>query len=156
MPQFDYGTFLSQAFWLAVFFIIQYILMVKVIVPAFRNAINGRKSHIQGQVSLAEKLANEAENLKRDYEQKLEFARQENIKNMNELIDKIKKESDEQLSKLENELSQDFIKHEKRIQNFANSVADELDELALQTATNIINKISPKKIIKKDISKYIN
>lgn len=156
MPLLNPDTFTSQLFWLAIFFIGQYILMTKFIVPVFRNTFAQRKDHIKNEIETAEKYTNIAEQLKSDYEEKLEHAKQENIRQMHELLDKIKRDSDLQMERLENELAADVIKHEKRIQNFVEQVSGELEELALETAADVIHKISSKKPSKQQLTKYMN
>lgn len=156
MPLLETDTFTSQLFWLAIFFVGQYVLMSRFIVPAFRNTFTQRKDYIKSEIETAEKYTNIADQLKLDYEEKLEHAKQENIHQMNELLDKIKHDSDLQMERLENELAADFIKHEKRVKNFVDQVSGELEELAIETAADVIHKISNKKPSKQHLTKYVN
>jgi len=156
MPLLEPSNFISQIFWLLVFFIIQYLLMAKFIIPAFSRTINGRRNFIHNKIIQADKMATKAEKLKKDYEEKLNKAKLDNINQMNELIEKIKKESDQQMQILDHELAEDYLKNEKRIKDFIEYSSNDIDKLAIETAYNLVSKIAEKKVNKSDLNKYLN
>ncbi|MEQ9116506.1 MAG: hypothetical protein RLN62_06910 [Rickettsiales bacterium] len=156
MPLLDSSNFLSQIFWLLLFFVIQYWLMAKFIIPSFSRTISHRKNYISNKIKQSEKMTEEAELLKKDYEEKLNSAKAENIKQMNQVVNDIKLRSDQQLKNLEKELSEDYLRYEKRVEEFVKDSSSEIDNLAIETAYNLVNRIAEKKIPKSDLNKYLN
>ena len=61
MPQLDYHTFVPQLVWLAITFVILYVLMATIALPKVRAAIEGRRHHLDGDLSRAATLKEEAE-----------------------------------------------------------------------------------------------
>lgn len=148
MPLLDPSNFLSQLIWLAIFFLFQYFLFIKFIIPSFKKREKERKFYIQEQLKLAEQLAAQAEELKKDYETRLKLAKEENIKQMNKLIEEIKKDSEQKLSLLEKELEADFIANQERIKKFAATTSKDLDKFSAEIASAIINQINNDKVTK--------
>jgi len=61
MPQLDVETFPSQLFWLAVTFVVLYILMSWVGLPRLTAAIEARRQRREGDLARAAQLRSEAE-----------------------------------------------------------------------------------------------
>ena len=61
MPQLEFETFYGQLFWLAVVFIALYVVMWKLVLPNIGGVIETRGNKIQGDLSEAEKMKNQAE-----------------------------------------------------------------------------------------------
>ena len=156
MPLLEPSNFISQSFWVLIFFTAQYLLIAKLIAPSFRGVFKSRKDYIQRQIDLADQFTKEAEKLKSEYELNLEKAKQQNIEQMHLLIEKIKEDSANKLANLEHELQIEHESSENRIHNFIDNSSDDLNKIALDTASNIINRISGDKPKKSELTKYLN
>jgi F-type H+-transporting ATPase subunit b len=61
MPQLDLSTFTPQLIWLAVWFVVLYLLMSKLALPRIAAAINARRERRESDLSRAAQLRSEAE-----------------------------------------------------------------------------------------------
>ena len=64
MALFNFNAFFSQIFWLAIFFIAQYYLLAKVVLPKFKVVFDKRIKHINEEIAIADNLTNKANKLK--------------------------------------------------------------------------------------------
>ena len=75
LPQLDISTWPNQLLWLAVTFLMGYLLMAKVITPRIGTVLNTRRQTIFDDLKRAKDAEAEAKQLKEDYESALETAR---------------------------------------------------------------------------------
>jgi F-type H+-transporting ATPase subunit b len=77
MPQLDPAFFGTQLFWLAVSFVVLYLLMWRVAMPQIAGVLKQRDDKIQGDLETAQKLKEETKSVIAAYEQALATARGE-------------------------------------------------------------------------------
>src|SRR5271157_3555225 len=75
MPQLDFSTFPSQLFWLAVVFVVLYLLMARIGLPKVGAVIAERKAKAAGDLDQASRMKAEAEAVMAAYERSLADAR---------------------------------------------------------------------------------
>src|SRR5262245_28584830 len=75
MPQLDYHTFLPQLVWLAISFVVLYILMTTLALPKVKEAIDGRRQRLDGDLGRAAAAKQEAEAALATYQKTLADAR---------------------------------------------------------------------------------
>jgi len=75
MPQFDASTFPSQLIWLAIFFVLLYVVLSRVALPRISSVLEERQRRIGGDLEKAESLRAEAETVLADYEKAMTEAR---------------------------------------------------------------------------------
>ena len=75
LPQLDVSTYPSQLFWLAVTFVVLYVLMSKVALPKIADVLEERQERIESDLGKAEQLKTEAEAVRADYEKAVAEAR---------------------------------------------------------------------------------
>jgi F-type H+-transporting ATPase subunit b len=155
MALFNFDAFFSQIFWLAIFFIAQYYLLAKLVIPKFRVIFDKRIKHIEDEISMADNLTNKANEMKNAYEAKVKVAQDESMSRMNLAVIEAKKISVTQLADLENALAKDMLKQELRLQKFCSAMRGELEDISLATAAMMIEKITHDKIGQKDLEKYL-
>lgn len=63
MPQLDPSTFIPQLFWLAITFGVLYFLMARLALPKIIDTIEGRNAQIARDISAAEKMRQECQQL---------------------------------------------------------------------------------------------
>jgi F-type H+-transporting ATPase subunit b len=89
MPQLDLSTFPSQIFWLAVFFVVLYLLMAKLAMPKIERVIDERRRRIDTDLDKAGQMKTEAEAVIAAYEKALADARHQAQLTMKETSDKL-------------------------------------------------------------------
>ena len=69
MPQLDPTWFASQLFWLAVTFVMIYVILAKMALPPLMEIIERRKQTVEGDISQAQTLKSQAEQAPRSLHQ---------------------------------------------------------------------------------------
>jgi len=156
MPQFDLATFSGQMFWLIIVFSLQYFIIAKLVVPGFKALFNRRAKHLGHQLQEAEKLSKKSEELRLDYEQKLEEVKKKHA----ELLDKASKEiestSETKLAALEESFIKEVKQREKKLDKAQKDIETAIDEATLDLASGLLNKVAHIKVNKKKLAKYMN
>ena len=80
MPQFDPEWFASQIFWLVVTFGLLYLLLSRIAIPRIAEVMEERQDKVEDDLTKAEKLRNEAEDILAEYEKTLAEAQSESQK----------------------------------------------------------------------------
>jgi len=75
MPQLETATFLPQLVWLAIAFVVLYLLMAKVALPRVAGVLDERKKRLDHDLEEAARLKRETEKAIAEYEQALATAR---------------------------------------------------------------------------------
>jgi F-type H+-transporting ATPase subunit b len=89
MPQLDLSTFPSQIFWLAVFFVVLYLLMAKLAIPRIEKVIDERRNRVESDLDKAAQMKSEAEAVIAAYEKALADARHQAQLTMKETSDRL-------------------------------------------------------------------
>src|SRR3954451_19742786 len=95
MPQLDVATFPSQLFWLAVTFIILYILMSRVGLPRLTVAIDARRQRREEDLARAARLKTEAEAANAAFQRTMAQARAQAQMAIKETTDRLAAEAAE-------------------------------------------------------------
>jgi F-type H+-transporting ATPase subunit b len=115
MPQLDFSTFPSQIFWLAVIFVLLYLLMARVALPRVSAMIDARKARIDGDLERAARMKAEAEAVMAAYERSLADARAQAQATLKAATDRFAAEAAERQRKAAEVLALETAAAEKRI-----------------------------------------
>jgi F-type H+-transporting ATPase subunit b len=115
MPQLDFSTFPSQIFWLAVIFVLLYLLMSRVALPRVSAAIVARRAKIDGDLERAAQMKAEAEAVMAAYERSLADARAQAQATLKEAMDRFGAEAAERQRQAAEKLNAETANAEKRI-----------------------------------------
>lgn len=115
MPQFDPSNVSPQLVWLAITFIILYLLMAKVALPRVGQVLERRQHRIDENLKKAEALKTEAEAAAAAYEAVLADARGKAHEVMRELRDQMAAEAAERHAELKKRLDGEITAAETRI-----------------------------------------
>jgi F-type H+-transporting ATPase subunit b len=97
LPQFDATWFPSQLFWLAVTFFLMYRFFARTALPRIADTMAARAGQIQGDITSAEQIAEQAKNIRTSYEREMMRAKDKAGEAIREVDAKIKLKSADML-----------------------------------------------------------
>jgi F-type H+-transporting ATPase subunit b len=141
MPQLNPLDWAPQLIWLVITFGILYLLMVKVALPRIGSVIEARATQIAKDLATADKLRRDTEEAIAAYEQALAEAKQKAHAIVEEGRAQLKEETAAERAKLEGELAKKSAEAEARIEQAKNSAMREVNAVAVDVATDIVNRL---------------
>jgi F-type H+-transporting ATPase subunit b len=141
MPQFDFGYWPGQIFWLLVTFGVLYVVLSRVLLPRVRGTLNAREDRIAGDLKEARRLRDVAEADARAAEAELNEARARAHRTAADARAKAATEASLSQSKLEADLSARLAKAEVRIREARDEAMSHVTAIADDTAKAIVSKL---------------
>ena len=148
MPQLNPDSFASQIFWLALTFILFFLIAWRVALPKIGRVLEDRRERIDRDVSKAQEVRNEAEAVLAEYEKLSAEGRasaQVVLREANELA---AAEAAAEHEKLSHRLADDITKAERRIDEARKSALEGVGDVAAEIA-----QAAAAKLIGLDVSK---
>lgn len=114
-PPFDSTTFASQLVWLAITFVVLYVLMAKLTLPRLGSIIEGRQKRIEGDIAEASAMKTQSDAAMAAYEKALADARANAQAIANETREKQAAEAEARRKQLEDALNAKLAEADKTI-----------------------------------------
>lgn len=150
MPQLDIATFLPQLAWLAVTFIILFVVMRFIGLPRVGSIITRRRERIEGDLDKAQRMKAEAEAVIAAYEKALTEARAKAQAVMRETAEQLNAEAAVRNKELAEKLHAETAAAEKRIAAAKSKTLEDLREMALEVAraasAKLVGEADPKRL----------
>jgi len=143
MPQLDFGTYPNQIFWLVVTLLVLYFLLSRIALPRIASILSERQGAIARDLEQAEELRRKAVAAEEAYKQALADARAEANQIIAEAKAEIQKEMDAANAKAEAEIAARTAESEKRIAEIRSGMMQAVEDVARDTAVEIIDAILP-------------
>lgn len=140
-PPFQGHTFASQLIWLAIAFVLLYVLMSKLALPRLAAIIEGRQNRIAGDIGEAERLKKKSEEAMAAYEKSLADARNRAQAIANETRDKQAAEANARRKTLEDALNVKLADAEKTIAATKQSAMANVRGIAEDAARAIVARL---------------
>ena len=142
MPQLNPEFWLSQIFWLIIFFGVLYFLIHKFFSPKLFSLIDQRADLLRSLISETENNKNQIQKLDNEYNKIIDEAK----KNSKEISAKLSDEFNEKISikkkEFENYLNAETTKVENDINHFKQQALDNISEIASEFSKELIEKIT--------------
>jgi F-type H+-transporting ATPase subunit b len=142
MPQLDPAGFLPQLFWLAVSFLVLYVLMKRLAVPQVGRAIEARRRQLDTDLGRAGELRNQAEAALAGYEKTLSSARAEAQATLREATARMAAEAAERQRQLADTLAQQISEAERRIAAGKDQALAEIRGIAVDVGGTVVEKLT--------------
>ena len=155
MPQFDFSTFPSQIFWLAVCFTVLFVLLNKMVVPKVDDILTERQKRIDDDLSKAADLKAETEAAIAAYEQALADARAKAQAALKEVHEANLKAADERSREVGERLAAQIAEGEGRIIAAKTQALKDVSSIAAEVAQTAAEKIAGIKATKADVTKVV-
>jgi F-type H+-transporting ATPase subunit b len=140
-PPFNSHTFASQLVWLALFFILLYVLMAKWALPQVGRVIENRQKRIAGDIAEAERLKAQSDEAVAAYEKALADARGRAQAIANETREQQAKEADAARKKVEDALNVKLAEAEKAIAATKHAAMSNVRAIAEDAAAAIVERL---------------
>ncbi|HCL64309.1 MAG TPA: ATP F0F1 synthase subunit B' [Rhizobium sp.] len=154
-PPFDQTTYPSQLLWLVITFGLFYMLMQKVIVPRVGGILESRHDRIAQDLDEAARLKSEADAAIETYERELSAAKAKAGQIASAARDSAKAKADAERAAVEAELTEKVAKAEARIADIKAKAFAEVDTIASDTVTAIVEKLIGTKVTKTDVKSAV-
>jgi F-type H+-transporting ATPase subunit b len=148
MPQLNPDSFASQIFWLALTFIIFFLIAWRVALPKIGRVLEDRRERIDRDVSKAQDVRNEAEAVLAEYEKLSAEGRASAQVVLREANEVAAAEAAAEHEKLGRRLADDIAKAERRIDEARKSALEGVGDVAAEIA-----QAAAAKLIGLDVSK---
>tara|TARA_B100000575_G_scaffold292697_1_gene301801 strand:+ start:1022 stop:1513 length:492 start_codon:yes stop_codon:yes gene_type:complete len=156
MPQLNPEFFVSQLFWLAVFFTFLFVFLWKVSLPRIAVVLKKRQDKIDETLSSAKELQKSASEIENKINNQINKTRLETDEKIKETIKSLKDDVSTQLSSLDSELENKVSDAEKKILKSKDDQMKSIDEEIANITKLTVSKIIDIQVSNDDISKAIN
>ena len=156
MPQLNPEFWFSQIFWLTITFGILFIILSKFILPKIRNNLETRKSQIMENIEIADNQKINSEKNLKEYDKIIFDAKVTAKKTFNLAREKIQLDLAKEREKIEGELSSEVNDVEKEINDLKKSAPEKISLIAVDTASEIVNKLIGVEVNKSNVSAIVN
>jgi F-type H+-transporting ATPase subunit b len=141
MPQLDYHTFVPQLVWLAISFVVLYILMSTLALPKVRAAIEGRRRRLDDDLGRAAALKEEAAAALDAYQKTLAAARAAAQETLRQTGEKLAAEAAERQRQLAATLAEQIAAAEARIAAGKEQALGEIRGIAAEVGGAVVEKL---------------
>jgi len=142
MPQLDLSTFTPQLFWLAVWFVVLYLLMAKIGLPRIAVAIDARRQRREDDLARAGRLKAEAELANAAFLRTMATARAEAQALLKETGDRLAAEAAQRQRALAADLSSQIAAAEQRIADTKEAALSEVRGIAIDVGRSVVEKLT--------------
>jgi F-type H+-transporting ATPase subunit b len=140
-PPFQLETFASQLVWLAIAFVLLYVLMTKLALPRVASIIEGRRKHIADDVAEASRLKGESDAAVAAYEKALADARGRAQAIASETRDRQAAQAEATRKSLEDQLNAKLAEAEKTIAATKQNAMTNVHGIAADAAKAIVERL---------------
>ena len=143
MPQLEQiEFFISQLFWLGVFFGILIVVLTYFTLPKIRAFLNKRNEFVNSHLSKQDELIKKAEQLFQDYETKINEAKDQASQIINEAKESALQESEKLIKETEDKIQSEIKKTEERVNQEKKQALNDLEDQLKDSATSFLGKIT--------------
>lgn len=142
MPQLDYHTFVPQLVWLAISFVVLYILMTTLALPKVKSAIEGRRHHLDSDLGRAAEAKQEAETALAAYQKTLADARAAAQETLRQAGERLAAEAAERQRQLAATLAAQIDAAEARIAAGKDEALAQIRTVAADVGSAVVEKLT--------------
>jgi F-type H+-transporting ATPase subunit b len=141
LPQLDLTSFPPQLFWLAISFVVLYLLVSRLALPRVTDILRTREEKIAGDLDQAERLNREAGDALKGYEQALAEARAKATDIAAQTRAAVQAEADARQAEAEARFAAQTAEAETRIRATRDQAMSQVREIASDTATALVSRL---------------
>ena len=142
MPQLDISTFMPQLVWLAIWFVVLYLLMAKLALPRIARAMEARRRRREDDLARAAQLKAEADAASAAYQKTLAKARAQAQSTIKDASDRLAADAAAQQRALAARLAEQIEAAERRIAATKEQALAEVRGIAVDVGRSVVEKLT--------------
>lgn len=142
MPQLDFTTYLPQLFWLAVAFILLYVVMAKKALPRVGEVLEERQNRIDGDLEQAENFRKESEKLEEALEKLTAEARAKALAHLQAERENVQAVLDKKQAAMAQSLEERLGEAEGHIAKAKSQALKSVEDIATEACVSIVAVVS--------------
>jgi F-type H+-transporting ATPase subunit b len=142
MPQLDISTFTPQLVWLAIWFVVLYLLMAKLALPRIARAMEARRRRREDDLARAAQLKAEADAASAAYQKTLAEARAQAQSTIKDASDRLAADAAAQQRALAARLAEQIEAAERRIAATKEQALAEVRGIAVDVGRSVVEKLT--------------
>ena len=142
MPQLDISTFTPQLVWLAIWFVVLYLLMAKLGLPRIAAVVEARRRRREDDLARVAQMKSEAEAASAAYQKTLSDARAQAQATIKETADRLAAEGAERQRALATALAEQIAAAERRIAATKDEALAEVRGIAVDVGRAVVEKLT--------------
>jgi F-type H+-transporting ATPase subunit b len=154
-PPFQKETFASQLVWLALTFVLLYVLMSKIALPRVGGILATRSKQVADDLSAAERLKEQSDAAHATYEQKLQDARGRARDLVSGQREQQAAEAEAMGKRLESELQEKLANAEQSIAATRTAAMTNVRTIAAEAATAIVERLVGRAPAERDVTNAV-
>ena len=151
MPQLNFQDFAPQLFWLAVSFVVLYLIMSRIALPRVGSILEERSNRIAADLAAAAQLREDTEKAIADYEEALADAKARAQQIAREAREKMTADIEQERATVDKQISEKMADAEERITSLKESALGHVDEIAVETTEALIARLLGKQVDRSEI-----
>ena len=155
LPQLNTGTFSPQLFWLVLTFAALFFILSRIALPRIGDVIEERAGRIKRDLEAAQRLKGETDKALADYEKALADARGKASAIAKETRERLSAETDAKKASVEKTLGAKLQDAERRIAATKSKALEAVDDIAVETASAVVNKLIGQTVSPEDVKKAL-
>ena len=156
LPQLDISTWPTQLFWLVISFSVGYFLVSTFVIPSISTVLEKRSDKLSSDLNKAKKAQEDAKNAFNAYQASLNDARIEAANTLAKAAAEAKLDTAKREAALNKKLDANSKKAEEKISKIREETLSSLSELATDISQKIITDLTPIKVQKSVVKKYVS
>ena len=156
MPQLNPEFFISQLFWLTIFFTFLLFFLWKVSLPRIATVIDKRQNKIDENLLSAKELQEQAHEIEKRINDRLNVAKEETSVKIKNTISTLQEDASSQLNLLDKELEKKISTSEKQILMNRDNQMKKINEEIVKITKITVSKLTDINLSDSEVEKEIN
>jgi F-type H+-transporting ATPase subunit b len=155
LPQLNQPDFAPQLFWLALTFVLLYVILKRVALPRIGEVIEERKDRIKRDLAAAERLKGETEKALQAYEKALADARSNATSIARQTRESLNAEVDKERKAIEDQLAKKLAEAEASIAATKDKALASVKDIAGDTVVSIVGALTNLSVSKDELDRAL-
>ena len=156
MPQFDFNSFAPQLVWLAISFVLLYLIMSRLALPRVGQILQERASRITSDLAAAARLREDTAKAIAEYEQALADAKARAQGIARQARDEMTRDIEGQRAEADQTIAARMGDAEKRINTMKEAALSHVGEIATDTAEALVARLLGKSVKRSELQGAVN